>query len=765
MATRLYGVASAAAPVSPGFDAGWSSTSGAVRRKLSTSKSAATETRAGVAVTSGAGNETLGFQLISEPLDGAQSVSGTVSIAVRWRELATSDNIQARVRKVYVVSNDGSTVRGTCLALGNHSVTTEPTVTTLAGFPFANATAITTVSALDGDRIVVELGLGMTTTGTTPQYDMVIGGSGTDHTLAEQNTAGTVPWVEFSANLVFQPVRYAETGWQQGGGSNAAVSVGPVDWQAGDYVVCMGATGDGSKSLGTPAAIGGQSFAAQGSAIGSAGTSAWAHRWVAGPMPSASSGSTSITPAGTATPNWGAFIETLASTGPLATAAPAPSGSKTASLTRTGTGSTVYGLLADWSAGTITGRTYTPAGATEKSSSDGGGSTYSTFAARWDSQGGAGTTSYGLTAGGGAGPISIVLLEMGVTGGPANVALAPATLTLSAQPVIPTPIVALAPAVLTLSAQPTTPTGSGSVALAPATLTLAGQPLVPTPTVALSPAVLSLQAQPVTARPMVALTPAVLTLAAAAVGPARIVALQTAVLTPAAQPVVARPTVALSAAALTLAGQPLTPAAQPVTVALAPAVLTLTGQPTTPTPQPVTAALTPATLTLTGQPLSPTSSGFVVLGPAILTLAGQPVTPRPTIALAPATLALTGRPLTASPAVALAAAAITLTGRPLTTAAQPVTVALAAAVLTFTGRPLQPFGVGTVSLTTAVLTLTGWPLTPGAIPVPGVFGRLSAVAGPQNALTAVSGAAPTHTLAAGTLATVSSRAGRAGGPV
>lgn len=195
-------MATTAAPISPTPDAGWQSTTGFVSRSLSLTQAAATETRSAVAVTSGANNETLGFQLVSDPVE-AGAIAGTVTIMTRGRELAGTDNVGARSRGLRVVSGDGTTVRGTLLAQGFHSVTTE-LGTTLAGYPAANAQALTSVTAQAGDRIVVELGYGLIGTGTTPQYDMVIGGSGTDHANAEADTTGTVPWVEFSQTLVFQ---------------------------------------------------------------------------------------------------------------------------------------------------------------------------------------------------------------------------------------------------------------------------------------------------------------------------------------------------------------------------------------------------------------------------------------------------------------------------------------------------------------------------------------------------------------------------------
>jgi len=60
--------------------------------------------------------------------------------------------------------------------------------------------------ARPGDIIVVEIGLGESAAGTTPNYNSELGGIGTDHANANSDVTGSVPWVEFSANLVFQKV-------------------------------------------------------------------------------------------------------------------------------------------------------------------------------------------------------------------------------------------------------------------------------------------------------------------------------------------------------------------------------------------------------------------------------------------------------------------------------------------------------------------------------------------------------------------------------
>jgi hypothetical protein len=202
MVTHLYFVATDAAPVSPAFDSNWASTAQAVRRKLGFAQASATETLSG-SLAGTADDEDLIVQLISPPLSGDQTVSGTVTIVSRGRELAGTDNINSRPRAIRVVKPD-LTDRGVAEAYTVPASTTELS-TSLSGQQHMTNGGITSVSALDGDRIVVEIGYRESGTGTTPNWEMVLGGTGTDHgTAANNDTTGTVPWLEFSATLTFK---------------------------------------------------------------------------------------------------------------------------------------------------------------------------------------------------------------------------------------------------------------------------------------------------------------------------------------------------------------------------------------------------------------------------------------------------------------------------------------------------------------------------------------------------------------------------------
>lgn len=210
MATRFYGVAtSSVSGFSRTPDAGWQSTTGFVTRGLSTGKASGTEQLSNVNVTSGANNECLAFQLVSPPLNPG-SISGTITVMSRGREVSGNDNIDRRSLCVRLVSSDGSTVRGTLLVQGFYAETTELPAT-VQGVRCANAQSLTSQTAQQDDRLVVEVGYGMAATGTSPQFDMAIGGNGTDHTNAATDTTGTVPWFEFSQNLSFAPIALSAT--------------------------------------------------------------------------------------------------------------------------------------------------------------------------------------------------------------------------------------------------------------------------------------------------------------------------------------------------------------------------------------------------------------------------------------------------------------------------------------------------------------------------------------------------------------------------
>jgi hypothetical protein len=140
-------------------------------------------------------------QWISEPLNVNQVISGTISMVVKTYEgNAAVDSHLAFILKV--MQGDSTTlVRGTLLQY--HATSTEKT--TAWQTRIHSARAITTVNALAGDRIVIEIGSHGVTPSTAYDDGLKFGdpSATADYALTSGLTTDLVPWVELSATLTF----------------------------------------------------------------------------------------------------------------------------------------------------------------------------------------------------------------------------------------------------------------------------------------------------------------------------------------------------------------------------------------------------------------------------------------------------------------------------------------------------------------------------------------------------------------------------------
>lgn len=213
MPTRLYFPQTTAAPVTPSVspDAGWNYTSEVLYRKLiravdRADAGYATGTQVGP-WTATAGQKAVDRVYVSEPLI-AQTISGTVKGQLQVREFATTDNADQIVVAIKVVNNAGSSVRGTLLSLNAYATASEfPNSTTLANRFIADGDALSSVSAQDGDRLVVEIGYKNTTSATTPEAAGRWGAVSGNSDLPENQTDTSTnlnPWIEFSGTVTFQ---------------------------------------------------------------------------------------------------------------------------------------------------------------------------------------------------------------------------------------------------------------------------------------------------------------------------------------------------------------------------------------------------------------------------------------------------------------------------------------------------------------------------------------------------------------------------------
>lgn len=205
MATRLYFPTVTAAPVSPAFDASWTDTEDALRRKLEPipTNSNTNVVNLNVDETSASSINSLGGQYVSSNTMLAGTINGTVSIAFGSYQVSGSPDSFFRV-VVKVVSSDGLTVRGVLFS-GTHGSENHTSLQTRV----FNAQAVTPVVASAGDRLVVEIGQHFANSTSVNQTaglavgDPIAGNSGVDLPLSDGIATQSTdrPWVELSQDV------------------------------------------------------------------------------------------------------------------------------------------------------------------------------------------------------------------------------------------------------------------------------------------------------------------------------------------------------------------------------------------------------------------------------------------------------------------------------------------------------------------------------------------------------------------------------------
>ncbi|MBE0671206.1 MAG: sortase [Anaerolineales bacterium] len=195
--TRFY-LQNAAAAVTTATRGAWDNTSGLVTRAMSTTKSGAIATVA-VAETSNINNyDVLMLKFISEPIPAQTIAAGsTLNWVIGSQESNAAANNVFHVH-AYVVSNDGTTLRGTLL---NNNIDGGEWPTTAQGDAPSGAKSLTSVTAQANDRIVIEIGYQAQNNSTTSRTGTLwYGGTGGDLTVGgdETNLTG---WFEFSQDL------------------------------------------------------------------------------------------------------------------------------------------------------------------------------------------------------------------------------------------------------------------------------------------------------------------------------------------------------------------------------------------------------------------------------------------------------------------------------------------------------------------------------------------------------------------------------------
>lgn len=203
MVSRLKFRSSGTAPAAPAADSNWEQLVSIWARFPSTTLNSGTAlTDFSDAFGSTSTSDTGWSQFITEQLSGDQSISGTCDIVLLCNESAASANLYLALI-VWVMKPDG-TARGTLKVQTTNTGGTE--MGTARRTRIWSGLSLNTVNALDGDRIVIELGArGLTpasgSTGMLRWGDPV----GASDLALTSGIAGEteVPWIEFSQTLVF----------------------------------------------------------------------------------------------------------------------------------------------------------------------------------------------------------------------------------------------------------------------------------------------------------------------------------------------------------------------------------------------------------------------------------------------------------------------------------------------------------------------------------------------------------------------------------
>lgn len=205
MATRFYfgglsGASSAAPPVSPAYDASWDS-SQAGRRILyrkTTITALASLSNLGDTVTTGVTSNILSLQYTSDPIP-PQRIVGTFSFVSLCSEANALNNSTLAVL-AKVVSQDGTVVRGTLFSV--FGTDTEFPLTASQATRIVNAQAITALTTLPGDRIVIEVGMTNTAPTSSGTSAIAIGfNAASDYALTSGLTTSLNPWCELSQDI------------------------------------------------------------------------------------------------------------------------------------------------------------------------------------------------------------------------------------------------------------------------------------------------------------------------------------------------------------------------------------------------------------------------------------------------------------------------------------------------------------------------------------------------------------------------------------
>lgn len=224
MPSRFYFFLNEVSAVTPTVRGTWDDTTERLNRRMHTVKELSTITVGQVVDSAATGNHRdLDRVYLSDPMESgiAFVTTDTVTGQLMVREYAGTDNVDSIHMGLFVVSQDGATLRATLLATNDYMTRAEfVNNATHRNKTIANGDVLganyTTVS---GDRLQLELGYRVASGGgTSPQASAKWGDNATDLPINETQTTDGAGWFELSRAVTFLvtatfPGWYGVRGW------------------------------------------------------------------------------------------------------------------------------------------------------------------------------------------------------------------------------------------------------------------------------------------------------------------------------------------------------------------------------------------------------------------------------------------------------------------------------------------------------------------------------------------------------------------------
>ena len=200
MATRFYLPSSGAANISPAYSADWEDTSIATRLRMHTTKLSTAMTTVSFADADDTSRDILFHQYVSDPITAVTITNPTINFQIRAAGGASGNNLFTSLH-LRIIQPDGS-LRGNILSVTRDN--TEVNLTDLQNRQHSSAPTVT-VATQDGDRLVVEIGLGGNPNAGDSHSGSIRTGDAAASDLPEDDSSelDRNPWIEISTTIYF----------------------------------------------------------------------------------------------------------------------------------------------------------------------------------------------------------------------------------------------------------------------------------------------------------------------------------------------------------------------------------------------------------------------------------------------------------------------------------------------------------------------------------------------------------------------------------